>query len=288
MASFDVKKTTRGNTEHHFIDYHILDSKQPKPARRLKVLTSRAEVSSLVEQGYLIIPRLLSGDSLKLTRKALDRVLGSELTNPHRPLEPCIGGYYLRHLLEKDDSFLTLFNLACPLSIARAVLGPQVQFDEISARVTDLGLEDPQIPWHIHHRVIPDPLPPLFAYPHGLNCLIYLDPVDASSGPLCVLPGSHKKRPRDMLDLDTGSKEGQVIVPVEAGAAVMIHANLWHRSLPGRKKTGTRRVIITGYLPSWLRTEEAAQFVPPPRQQRRLQNNPDPQVRELAGDFRWG
>ena len=272
----------------HHIDYRILHTKQPEPFRRIKVHASRREVIQLVEEGFLVIQDLLSASSVSVMQGALGRVVTAENNDPLRQVEPCLGGRYVRHLLEKDRGFFELFSHEIPLSIARATLGPQVQFDELTARVTDLSDEDAQIPWHIHHRVLLEPMPPLFAYPHGINCLFYLDKVDESSGPLCVLPGSHRSNTTHFKEADTTPKEGEISLPVDAGTAILIHANLWHRSLPARKRAGLRRVIIAGYLPSWLKTEEAAKNVPPPRRQRRLQRHQDAEVRELAGVFRWG
>lgn len=210
-----------------------------------------------------------------------------ESNDSRKSPEPCVGGAYLRHLLEKNAAFEKLMHLETPLAIARLVLGPQVQFDELAGRISNLASDNPEITWHIHHRVLTTPQPPFFSYPHGINCLLYLDDVDMARGPLCVLPGSHLSDQAPSAK-DSSDKRGQKVLTVTAGDAVLIHANLWHRSLPSLIRFGSRRLLILGYLPAWFKTEEKSNYTPRPYVRQRLKANDDIEVRELAGEFFWG
>jgi hypothetical protein len=268
--------------------YRILDAKRGIPERVFSVYASPDEIRSLVEEGFLVRPKLINASDVKRLRAALSYVLNSEEQRGRDPRDGCFGSPYLRHLLDKHEAFLRLFKLKQTLSIARAVLGPQVRFDEITARVTNLRESSPSTPWHIHLRVVPDPIPPFFSYPHAVECLLYLDDVDAEAGPLCVLPGSHRQphltHPLD----DETDKPGQQILTFKAGDCLLMHPNLWHRAQPSISKTGMRRLIIFGYYPSWVGGEELGSPRPSADVLASLRGHHDALVRELAGEFYWG
>jgi hypothetical protein len=38
-----------------------------------------------------------------------------------------------------------------------------------------------------------------------------------------------------------------------AGSCVTSHSGLWHRALPTRPGGGTRRLLILGYSPTWMK-----------------------------------
>ena len=169
-----------------------------------------------------------------------------------------------------------------------AVLGPQVKFDEVTARVTDLSIENAAIPWHIHLRVVPDPLPAFFAYPHAVECLLYLDDVDDDQGPLCVLPGSHRRISDIYPKTDVSSKPGEEILRFKAGDCLIMHSNLWHRALSSSVKRGFRRLLIFGYLPAWISGEERGPAKPETDILAKRRCHSDALIRELAGEFYWG
>ena len=281
-------RRSKNSKSHHRIRYRILDSKSGIPKREFTVHTSSSEIQHLVEKGFLVRPRLLSENLIRRLRSALSEVLVSEMDKRRDSADACFGSPYLRHLLDKHQAFISLFKLKHTVSIARAVLGPQVKFDEITARVTDLSAHSPATPWHIHLRVVPDPLPPFFAYPHAIECLLYLDDVDEGSGPLCVLPGSHRLVGKIYPLGDVSDKPGQEILPLKAGDCVVMHPNLWHRALPSILKPGLRRLIIFSYFPSWVSGEERGPAKPGADLLAELRRHRNALVRELAGEFYWG
>jgi hypothetical protein len=210
-----------------------------------------------------------------------------DLDEPHT-FDGCFGSPYLRHLIDKHKEFLSLFKLRSTLSIAQAVLGPQVKFEEVTARATDLSIQPSSTPWHIHLRVVPEPLPPFFAYPHAIDCLLYLDRVEENSGALCVLPGSHRLISETFAADDFDSKPGEQIMSLNAGDCLVMHSNLWHRALPSPIQSGLRRILIFGYFPSWLSGEERSSSQPTTETLARFRRHHSSTVRELAGEFYWG
>lgn len=272
----------------HMVHYRLLDAKQGFPKRRVTVHASPTEIQSLVKDGFLVRRRLLPSFDVKRFRSALSDVLIVERKKQHSNVDGCFGSPYLRHLVDKHKVFVDLFRLQSTLSIARAVLGPQVKFEEVTARVTDLSTHSPSTPWHIHLRVIPEPLPPFFAYPHAIECLLYLDDVDIDSGPICVLPGSHLRLHETYRVDDFEDKPGQEIVLLKAGDCLMIHPNLWHRALPSIRRSGLRRLVIFGYFPSWIGGDERGSARPSRDGLKQFRRDANGVIRELAGEFYWG
>src|SRR5205823_11954083 len=111
------------------------------------------------------------------------------------------------------------------LSVARAVLGPQVQVRGLSARISYPDEPNQETHWHFHQRLIPDPVPPFFVRPQSLDALIYLDDADDANGPLCVVPGSHLRIHEDLSAEGYDEKPGQVTLRVPAGSRVLAHGS---------------------------------------------------------------
>ncbi len=272
----------------HTLRYTILNTKLRNPRRKVTVAASPEEIERLASGGFLVRDPLLTERQLSSLRSALTQVLESEKAMPELAEESCFGGAYVRHLIDKHRHFRSLLHLHAPQSIARAVLGPQIRFDEIVARVVSHGKSDGRVPWHIHLRVIPRPTPPFFCYPQGLECLCYLDDITERSGPLCVLPGSHRKPLLQFGAKDHDDKPGQVAITLKAGAGVLMHPNLWHKTLPSQLKQGARRLVIFGYYPSWVTGDERTRLRPAGDHLGQLRRSGSSRTRELVGEFYWG
>ena len=281
-------KRSERQKHRHVMQYRILDTKRGVPTRKVIVHASSNDVQHLVEKGFLVRHGLISSTLIGRLRTAISKVLAAESHQECSLADSCFGSPYLRYLLDKHQAFSSLLRIRSTLSIARATLGPQIKFDEITARVIDLSSHSPATPWHIHLRVVPDPLPAFFAYPHAIECLLYLDDIDKESGPLCVLPGSHR-RMNEIYPLgDITEKPDQEILFLKAGDCLVMHPNLWHRSLPSVRQCGLRRLIIFGYLPSWICGEERGPSRPRTDLLADMRRHGNALDRELAGEFYWG
>jgi ectoine hydroxylase-related dioxygenase (phytanoyl-CoA dioxygenase family) len=272
----------------HTVRYCVLDPRVGNPTRDIDVDCSRQEIQILVQEGFIVREDWFSAQELSAMRAALDRIFVNEKDVPDERVDRYGGWRYFRHLMDKDPVFLNLLWFAPPRTIAQAVLGPQVRFDQVDAKYGVPHVASQYVPWHIHHRVIPDPLPPFFCYPHAIHCLLYLDPIDASNGPLCVLPGSHRKLNEAYVQDQNSDLEGQVVLSLSAGACVLMHANLWHRVLPSHRNAGYRRVILFGYLPIWVTGAEKGGVKPYRSVTDELRKSGDDLTRALLGEFYWG
>jgi ectoine hydroxylase-related dioxygenase (phytanoyl-CoA dioxygenase family) len=274
---------TNGNG-HYTINYHINSQYLPVTARDVDVLATPQEIHAFTSRGYLVRERLFQDEALDGMRGALDEVEQRELAKPESGVSTMggFGGLFIRHLMDKHVAFRDMLKFQPLLSVARAMLGPMVQIRGFSARIAYPEHPNQGTQWHIHQQVIPDPLPPFFSHPHGLDCLIYLDDIDDDNGPLCLLPGTHLQPFFSLPNNDFEDKPGQVELKVPAGTAVIVHSNLWHLAKGMRPGGRKRRLIIVTYTPTWLR---AAPYGVKPQDGllRELEQSKDPETRELLG-----
>jgi ectoine hydroxylase-related dioxygenase (phytanoyl-CoA dioxygenase family) len=242
-----------GYNLHYCIRNHDLDN----PARDIQVLATPQEIKQLVEEGYFVREGFLEKERLECLRLALDKLAqvernisgGGEGMSYSRQY----GGLFLRHLADKDPEFLALVRSPKLISIAQAVFGPQVQTRGFTARITSPDEPNQETHWHFHQRLIPDPLPPWFTRPLSLDILIYLDEINDSNGPLCVVPGSHNWTTKDLPKENYEILPGQVALKPKAGDAVFCSGSIWHRAMPNTSKGTLRRLLLLGYGPSWLK-----------------------------------
>jgi ectoine hydroxylase-related dioxygenase (phytanoyl-CoA dioxygenase family) len=265
----------------HQINYRI--HSHFDPYRQVEVHATPEEIARFVAEGYLVRERLFSPEQTGRLKQALDALAEEEFGAVEISRSRSFGGLFLRHLMDKKPEFLELFRYAPTLSVARAVLGPQVQVLPMTARISYPDQPNQETEWHFHQRVIPEPLPPFFCRPHVLDCLIYLDELNDANGALCVVPGSHNRTHEDIpADSKWSDLSGQVMLRLPAGSCVMVHGALWHRALPTTPQGTVRRLLILPYAASWLQLPSYG-VRPENGLMRPLYVNADQETRELLG-----
>lgn len=270
----------------HTRTYKILNHDLADPVRTVDVEATPEEIETLAQTGYLIRERLFEGEALEALRTALDEVAAQEaniagngegFSDSRR-----FGGLFLRHLMDKHAAFLDLLRFRPTLSVARAMLGPQVQVRGMTARISYPGQANQETHWHFHQRVVPQPLPPWFVRPHSIDCLIYLDDTDDANGPLCIVPGSHEWLQTELPADEYGDLPGQVTLRLPSGSVVLTHGSLWHRALPTMPQGTVRRLLILGYAPTWMRSAPYG-VKPENGLTQTLLDGADTETRELLG-----
>jgi ectoine hydroxylase-related dioxygenase (phytanoyl-CoA dioxygenase family) len=262
----------------YVIQYEILDAEEQKHgSRKVIVASGRGAVDHVVEHGYLVQERLIEGAELDALRAAADEVEAEELKTS-RPGEGNFGGLFVRNLLDRHPKFLEMLDFEPAVSLTRALIGPQIQCHAMVLRVSYPDLPGQGVEWHYHQRVLPEPNPPMFVRPQVIDHLIYLDDVDERTGPLVVLPGSHRWT-AGIASGDFSDKPGQVVLPVPAGSMVSAPSSTWHKAMPtvggGRK----RRLLILGYSPTFMKPVDAFGGEPT----RKLRESGDRETKELLG-----
>lgn len=273
----------------HRINYKIVNYNLQNPYIPVDVWATPDELQQLAVQGYLLRKNIFSPEVIKVLKQATDKLTEDEMQHEKKEYYPG-NGLFIRYLIDKDPVFLNLLKYPPILSVIRAMLGPQVQLMDMVARVTFLDEPHQKLMWHIHNRVVPNPLPPFFAHPHSLDAIIYLDDADKASGPLCVIPGSHKQIHLEMEFRDHTDKQGQLMVPLRTGDCVFSHSNLWHRVLPSTRtgqKGDRRRVLLLGFMPAWFKREFPKGIRPKQRVVDTSWESLDDETKELLGHFEW-
>lgn len=158
-----------------------------------------------------------------------------------RTYEEDFRGQYIRDPHKTDPRFLTVPLLDYPLAnTVRAVLGPRIVLRNSNVRVTRPGSGDSTV-WHPDYRPHVSPPPRLGALPPVITALVYLDPADDQTGPLYVIPGTH--RTPEQPAATTENLPGQVKLVIEPGQVVVMNAALWHRGGENTSPGSTRRLI---------------------------------------------
>lgn len=264
-----------------------LDTDQ-NAARAVEVHASPEQLRALDEDGFLVRERLVRDELLGRLREAADE-LEAEALRRDRPGESgSFGGLFVRNLLDRHPVFRDeLLRFEPCLSVARAMLGPQVQVHATVLRVAYPELAGQGVAWHFHQRVVPEPQPPWFRGPIVVDNLIYLDDITEDSGPLVVLPGSHRIHDHDLRDGDHSDKPGQVTLTVPAGSCVTSHSSLWHKALAPRPGGGKRRLLILGYSSVWQKQIDKPSAGADRGLTDELVEDADAETRELLGLRGW-
>ncbi len=245
--------TTHSDAARHTRSYRIRNNRvHIDPPRQVDVQASPEQVRVLEEEGYLVRERLIEGELLQQLRDAADEIEAEELAHRKAGEGGGFGGLFVRNLIDRHPTFLQLLHFAPTLSVARAVLGPQVQVHASVLRVAYPGLKEQQVEWHFHQRVVPDPEPGFFFRPVVLDNLIYLDDITMETGPLVVMPRTHLRN-EDLPGGDHSDKPGQIVVTVPAGSCVTSHSSLWHKAMPTLPGGTKRRLLILGYSLVWMK-----------------------------------
>jgi ectoine hydroxylase-related dioxygenase (phytanoyl-CoA dioxygenase family) len=224
--------------------------------REVDVFATSEEIQQFSQSGYLVREKLFQKEALERLRNALHRLEEKERNKSEFGQQfstnSTYGGLYLRRLPDKEQEFLDLVYEPSLLSVARAMMGPQLMVSTM-ARITFPGQPNQETQWHQHLRHIPVPLPPWFVRPHSIDILIYLDDLDEETGPICVVPGTHNRLDIEPAPEYYGEYPDQVVLTPPAGSAIFIHSNLWHRAMPTTPKGKKRRLVLVCYHPTWFK-----------------------------------
>lgn len=183
-------------------------------------MSDRRPAESFELDGYALFERLLSEKAIAVLRgMALSRRLEREIYAT---------GTDLFEVLPEE----TLEAVAQPpvLDLMEDIVGPAVQLDSVSVIGVATGCEA-GISWHR------DPFGSVprgseFQKPLCFNLLIYLQDLDSVSGPLRIIPGSHRERFL-MTERDRAlAHKRERLLFAKSGDAVLLHNNVVHSRSP--------------------------------------------------------
>jgi Phytanoyl-CoA dioxygenase (PhyH) len=222
--------------------FHIHNPDVRTPDRQCQSLLTPQEEDQLIYAGFAIPAHGLPPAAVTVLVDAVDALAAARFSSPaQKTYQEDFPGQYIRDPHKTDPRFLTVPLLDYPLAdTARAVLGPRIVLRNSNIRITHPRSGDSTI-WHTDYRPHVSPPPRLGAFPAVITALIYLDPADEQTGPLYVVPGTHRAPGQPPATMDPLA--GQAEVVIAPGQVIVMNAALWHRGGANTSPDRTRRLI---------------------------------------------
>jgi ectoine hydroxylase len=224
------------------------------------------------EKGYVVIEDFFTPEELDRLLLAIDEVgVKIRAAKGLGPGDP----WALRNALDKHEAFLDLIDHPRMLPLVVDTIGWNVQI-----RTTHLDVRPPypkdleagalgrgkgadhkagyrNVVWH------PDLAGPyLFEGPSLDGLLPFMeikvgyflsDLTEHNSGALCVVPGSHRRKPQELRDLDYDVDPSEVVeLNFRPGTALLWRTAVWHCVSPNLSDK-VRKVFYVGYHYRWMR-----------------------------------
>ncbi|WP_419874780.1 phytanoyl-CoA dioxygenase family protein [Candidatus Pristimantibacillus sp. PTI5] len=236
----------------------------------------RERMQQFNEQGYLVLPNVLTQEKVASLNAAIDEVLAEEeITLSHN----------IYNSVARHPEIASLIDQAEILPLIVNLLGHNIQL-----HISHLTVREPNpnevktashsfIDWH---QDGPHPQFPVIA---GLTatyyikvCYILSDMSQPDRGNTKVIPGSHKK-PYNPNHKDVRQQlDGEIQVCGKPGDVFIFAQNLWHAG-SANLSAFTRRQLFLGYSPIWMRPIDYHQA------DEKLLKDADPIRRQLLGQI---
>jgi Phytanoyl-CoA dioxygenase (PhyH) len=224
------------------ITFHIHNPDVKNPDRPCASLLSPDEEDRLAGDGFVIPAQRVPPATVTALGDAVDTLAAPRFSSPaQKTYQDEFPGQYIRDPHKEDPRIITALLLDYPLAdTARSLLGPRIVLRNSNIRITHAGSGDSTI-WHTDYRPHVSPAPRLGDLPVVITGLVYLDPADTQTGPLYVLPGSHRTHGQPPATMSPVA--GQQELLLAPGQLVLMNAALWHRGGPNISHDRTRRLI---------------------------------------------
>lgn len=211
-----------------------------------------AQRQQLREEGWCVLPGVLTADELARGRAAFDRgiaymreAMGSEFDSR---LDRNASNQRIYNLPAVDPFFIELLCREDALELAREVLGPHVLISNFTANNALPGAESMRL--HSDQALV---MPPPWIHSWAANLIWCLDDVREANGATRFLPGSHRFRSFD--DLPENAMEQTVAFEAPAGSLIMMEGRMWHTSGRNVTEDEQRRLLFAYYSVDFLRPQ---------------------------------
>ena len=231
-------------------------------------MTLQEHLAEFKEQGYTIFPKVFDDALMQRWKDKLASMEAEGLEGlPHLT-------FWFQDMCERAPT-LMMPAVANPviLDFAEMVLGPFVQLDnQTLAGIPSSKPEDVKSPVSGYHRDrwAQVPVGSDYQHPLAINSLCYLNGLNAESGPLRVIPGSHRRPLTLTPEEQKRPHPDEIALNVEAGDVVVTHNCVLHSGSPNLSGK-TRYLFSTFYNKTWLRPTD---------------NHHGPNIRALVRDAR--
>ncbi|BFT74792.1 phytanoyl-CoA dioxygenase family protein [Paenibacillus sp. P36] len=215
---------------------------------------TKLDIPALIEQfnenGYLILPGILSEEKVNRLNAAIDRIVAEE---------PESLAYNVYNSIERDDEIASLIDEPTLLPLMVNLLGFNIQLHISHLTVRKPNPNDVKTESHSFINWHQDGPHPQFPKQDGITstyyiktCYILSDMSQPDRGNTKVVPGSHNKPFHPESQDVNGLVDGEVQVCGKPGDVFIFPQNLWHAGAPNRSEF-TRRQLFLGYSPIWMR-----------------------------------
>jgi len=232
--------------------------------------------TQLKEEGYCVVPGVLSKEQLERARAGLDlgleymrQTMGS--THDAR-LDPNEANLRVYNLPAIDPVFIELLRHQTALESAQEVLGPNFIVSNFTANIALPGSESMNL--HSDQALV---VPPPWLYPWAMNVIWCLDDVHDGNGATRFLPGSHKYRSFEDLPPDAMKETRAFEAP--AGSFIAMEGRLWHTSGKNVTKDEQRRLLFAYYSSDFIRQQVNWEAI----LSTEVKESMDPETRTLFG-----
>jgi ectoine hydroxylase-related dioxygenase (phytanoyl-CoA dioxygenase family) len=200
------------------------------------VPVSPQQQQQLADQGYLLLPRVITAELRARLVDRMEQLFASEGDAAGSEFKQEPGARRLANLVDKDPLFASCIDRPDLLPFVAAVIpGPPGAHDgrwgfklsSLNARSANPASGQVQ-PLHADGGALPDQ--------HGFwvcNLLFMLDDFTAHNGALRVVPGTHRagRLPADALADALAAHPRQVKITGQAGDVLVLNSHLWHGGL---------------------------------------------------------
>jgi hypothetical protein len=231
-------------------------------------LPSEDRVQQFKRDGYTVFAGLFSEPLMRRWRTRYAE-LAAAAALPGKP-----PAAWVANVLEFDPPlFLPLAAHPDLLDFAEQVMGPTVQLDSTAFNVFPNGPKETAVGvvngWH-RDRYSEVPEGTDYIVPNGVNAIVYLQDLTVASGPLRVIPGSHRLPLHFSAEERSRPHKDEVLLHPKAGDVVFTHGAIVHSGTPNTSG-GPRYFLSAYYNRSWMRHRD---------------NHAGPRVEALIADAR--
>jgi len=181
------------------------------------------EKQQLDQQGYIIIPDVLSPTEINHYRSRLLQIAEIEQQNGIALSHSDGKGQLVRWLVNKGRSFERLVAHPRVVPYFEYMLGDDYILSTLTSNIIRPGAKDSI--YHIDHTLsrMPEPLP---SFPIFVNSLWLLDDFSAENGGTRFVPASHLRLKKPPPDLWADSNEIRLHAP--QGSVFLFNGSIWH------------------------------------------------------------
>ncbi|HEY2015156.1 MAG TPA: phytanoyl-CoA dioxygenase family protein [Bryobacteraceae bacterium] len=213
-------------------------------------MLSEADRRQLDEQGYLVLPGLVSADLLESLRSRIDELFVEEGAAAGAEFKQEPGSLRLANLVNKGKVFEEVILTPEVLEAMAHVLGPRFKLSSLNARSANPFGESGQ-PLHADSGAVADDS----GY-WVCNSVWMLDDFIPENGATRMVPGSHRWKLAPPPDLYDRHPQEQLVTG-KAGTVVVMNAHMWHGGTANRTAHPRRAMHV--YYTRWDKPQQQYQ-----------------------------